>query len=91
MTSKILRRSECVDETRIGDRLVLYHRGTGTGVVLNPMGSLVWDSLASPQSSGDIADLLASRHATIPRQQIDTDVASYVQSLLEQLLIDEVA
>jgi hypothetical protein len=84
-------RSDRVDETRVGDRLVLYHRDTGTGIVLNPIGSLVWDSLATPQSTRDIADLLARRHAAIPRQQIDTDVATYVQSLREHMLVDEIA
>ncbi len=90
-SSKIVRRSDRVDETRIGDRLVLYQRDTGTGIVLNPMGSLVWDSLETPRSIEDVAEILANQHRTTPRQQIDKDVAAYVQSLKGHLLIDETA
>ena len=81
------RRSDRVDETRVGDRVVLYHRDTGSGVVLNPTGSLIWDALASPQSAGQLADRLAARFpATLPAR-IATDVGGYVDSLLENQLI----
>lgn len=81
------RRSDCVDETRVGDRVVLYHRDTGSGVVLNPTGSLVWDALASSQSAGDLADRLAAKFpATLP-ERIATDVSGYIESLIENGLI----
>jgi hypothetical protein len=66
---------------------VLYHRDTGSGVVLNPTGSLIWEALTSPQSEDDLAGRLAIKYpATLP-DRIATDVSSYIQSLLENGLI----
>jgi hypothetical protein len=86
---KILRRSDRVDETRIGDRFVLYHRDTGSGVVLNPSGSAIWDSLSVPKSTGQLIEEVAGRHPNSPRDRIADDVAAYVSALREQLLVDE--
>jgi hypothetical protein len=81
------RRSEKVDETRVGERVVLYHRGTGSGVVLNPTGSFIWEALTSPQSADDLAGQLASRFPSTARERIATDVSTYMESLLENGLI----
>ena len=85
----MLRRSDRVDETRIVDRVVLYHRDTGTGVVLNPAGSRIWDSLATPASSSALVERLASEYSVVPREQIVKDVEAYVSSLREQSLIED--
>ena len=84
-----MHRSDRVDETRVGDRVVLYHRDTGSGVVLNPAGSRIWDSLTVPASADDLAERLAREHRAVPREQIAADVATYVNSLKEQKLIDD--
>ena len=60
-----------------------------SGVVLNPAGSRIWDSLTAPASEFDLVERLASAHVAIPRDRIAQDVASYVNSLKEQKLIDE--
>lgn len=86
---KSLFRSDRVDETRVGDRVVLYHRDTGSGVVLNPAGSRIWDSLTAPASEHDLVERLAREHLAIPRDRIAEDVATYVTSLKDQKLIDE--
>jgi hypothetical protein len=87
--AKFLYRSDRVDETRVGDRVVLYHRDTGSGVVLNPAGSRIWDSLATPASANALVERLARENLTVPRDRIAADVATYVASLKEQKLIDE--
>lgn len=87
--AKLLRRSERVDETRVGDRVVLYQRDTGSGVVLNPTGSRIWDSLTMPASAKDLVEQLARENLAIPRDRIAADVETYVNSLKEQKLIDE--
>ncbi|HEX5577794.1 MAG TPA: PqqD family protein [Gemmatimonadaceae bacterium] len=80
-------RSSKVDETRVGDRVVLYHRDTGSGVVLNPTGSMIWDALATPRSAADLADDLAARYPGVVPEKISADVKTYVESLLENDLI----
>ena len=85
--AQIFRRSSKVDETRVGDRVVLYHRDTGSGVVLNPTGSMIWDALATPRSAADLADNLASRYPGIGPEKISADVNTYVEALLENGLI----
>ena len=85
----LLRRSDRVDETRIGDRVVLYQRDTGSGVVLNPTGSRIWDSLTTPMSATSLVERLASQHSEIPREQIANDVDAYLSSLREQQLIED--
>jgi len=87
--TKLLRRSDRVDETRVGDRVVLYHRDTGAGIVLNPAGSRIWDSLSSPSSANDLVEKLASEHSTTPRERIASDVETYVSALQEQRLVEE--
>jgi hypothetical protein len=81
------RRSDRVDETRVGDRVVLYHRDTGSGVVLNPTGSLIWDALATPCSTDDLAHDLSARYPGMADDKIRTDVNTYVESLRENGLI----
>lgn len=82
-----LRRSPRVDETRVGDRVVLYHRDTGSGVVLNPTGSIIWDALVTPKSAADLAGDLAARFPGMADEKISSDVNTYVESLLENALI----
>jgi hypothetical protein len=76
-----------VDETRVGDRVVLYHRDTGSGVVLNPTGSILWDALVTPKSAADLAGDLAARFPGMADEKISSDVNTYVESLLENALI----
>lgn len=86
-TGVLYRRSEQVDETRVGDRVVLYHRESGNGVVLNPSGSMVWDELRSPRSVDDIINTLAARHPSVEKERVTRDVVGYVDSLREQNLL----
>ena len=81
------RRSDRVDETRVGDRVVLYQRDRGTGVVLNPAGSSVWDALSEPKSSRDIVSDLLARYDGVPPDRVAADVDEYLTSLEEQALV----
>ncbi len=81
------RRSDQVDETRVGDRIVLYHRDSGNGVVLNPSGSVVWDELRSPKTIDDLIERLSARHPAVERQRVSSDVLGYVDSLRQQNLL----
>ena len=81
------RRSDRVDETRVGDQVVLYHRDNGTGVVLNPTGSIIWDSLVAPQSADELARGLTARFPATPAERIAADVGGYLAALVEQRLV----
>lgn len=88
--SAIYRRSGNVDETRIGDRIVLYHRDSGNGIVLNPSGTIIWDTLVSPKSAAELGEKLLSRFAGADIARVTDDVDSYLASLMSQgLLIAE--
>lgn len=76
-----------MDETRVGDRVVLYQRDRGTGIVLNPAGSSVWDALAEPISSDDIVSDLLARYAGVPAERVAADVDEYLTSLMAQALV----
>jgi hypothetical protein len=67
--------------------VVLYHRDTGSGVVLNPTGSIIWDSLATPSTAGELAASLSARYPAAEPGRVDADVAGYVKSLLENGLV----
>jgi len=86
-SSTRFRRSDRVDETRVGDRVVLFNRDTGTGIVLNPTGSLIWDSLANPQLAGELTAKLAARFPSIAADRVASDVAGYVGALVSEKLI----
>lgn len=45
-----IRRVEGVEESPVGDRLVLYHSGTGAAITLNPTGAALWRRLEVPSS-----------------------------------------
>ena len=80
-------RSDRVDETRVGDRVVLYQRDRGTGVVLNPAGSSVWDALSEPRSPDDIVSDLVARYDGVPPEKVAADVDEYLASLEAQALV----
>ena len=83
----LYQRSDRVDETRVGDRIVLYQRDRGTGVVLNPAGSSVCDALSEPKSSQDIVSDLLARYDGAPPEKVAADVDEYLTSLEAQALV----
>ena len=48
-------RSQDVDSSSVGDRVVLYHRGSRTALVLNPTGSWLWQGLVASATALDLA------------------------------------
>lgn len=84
---QLYHRSDRVDETRVGDRVVLYQRDRGTGVVLNPAGSSVWDALSEPKSPDDIVSDLVARYDGVAPEKVAADVDEYLASLEAQALV----
>ena len=82
------KRSADVDETRVGERVVLYHRGSGTGIGLNPTGSLVWNALESPLTADEVVETLAHKYGSVERGRLSRDVNDYIESLRAQNLLE---
>jgi hypothetical protein len=56
-------------------------------VVLNPTGSLIWEALATPCSTDELARDLSARYPGMADEKIRNDVNAYVESLRENGLI----
>ena len=80
-TGDVFRRSSEVDETRVGDRVVLYHTRDGGAFVLNPTASLLWGRLATPCGIGDLAAQLCGAFPTLPEQRAIADAQACVTEL----------
>lgn len=80
-------RSRDVESTRVGDRAVLYHRGSRTAVVLNPTGSWIWGELTEPQTACALAQRLQARFPALPHDQALRDVSGLLEELLTHQVI----
>ena len=75
------RASPDVDASSVGDRVVLYHRGTRQALVLNPSGSQLWELLADGRTSGALAEALLARHPGLPAERAAADTAAFLDEL----------
>ena len=80
-------REPSVVEVRTDDRVVLYHPDRGLTLVLNPSGSLVWESLAAPQTVGSIAERLCSQWPALSLDNAQADVQRFLGELRERAMI----
>lgn len=77
----VQRSSPDVDASRVGDRLVLYHRGTRKALVLNPTGSWLWEQLVAGRTSDQLADALIERWPRLGRDRANADAAAFLDEL----------
>ena len=75
------RSSPDVDASRVGDRLVLYHRVTRKALVLNPTGSWLWEQMLAGRASDELADALMERWPAIGRDRASADAAAFLDEL----------
>jgi hypothetical protein len=80
-------RSQSVDEQRVGERCVLYHRESGKAIVLNPTGSLIWTSLISLSTPSDLAEQLQATFPSLKSEQAFLDVSTFISDLQEHDLV----
>lgn len=74
-------RSDQIEASSVGDRVVLYHRTSRAALVLNPTGSHLWQRLASPASTGDLASALRNRFPGLTPEDALRDVAAFLDEL----------
>ena len=81
--SAAYRRNPDVDETRVKDCWVLFHRGAGKAIVLNATGSWVWSLLPSHSSSDELAEQLRARFPSLSTEQATCDVERFLDEAAE--------
>jgi hypothetical protein len=74
-------RTEDVETSTAGDRVVLYHRRSKHALVLNPTGSWIWELLLEPTSVTVLVSELSHHYPTIPVDQVERDVAALLDDL----------
>ena len=74
-------RSDQVEASTVGDRVVLYHRTSRTALVLNPTGSHLWERLVTPASTEDLTAALRERFPALAREDALRDVSAFVDEL----------
>lgn len=70
-----------VDASSVGDRVVLYHRGTRQALVLNPSGSYLWRLLDEGRTAGALAAALAVHYPGLDAGRAAADVAAFLAEL----------
>jgi hypothetical protein len=80
-----------VESSRAGDRVVLFHQGSRTALVLNPTASWLWGLLGEPHPQEDLVVAIQSRFIDVPPAAAAGDVSTLVQQLVEHgMLVIEV-
>jgi hypothetical protein len=74
-------RSEQVEVSTVGDRVVLYHRTSRSALVLNPTGSRLWERLATPARPEDLTAALRERFPALTPEAAVRDVSSFLDEL----------
>jgi len=87
----VFRRSPAVEETHVGDRVVLYHRKSGNAIVLNPTATILWEGLQRDADSLELTARLSSRFTDIEPDTIAANVRVCLEQLSTELLIEQVS
>jgi hypothetical protein len=74
-------RSDQVEASEVGDRIVLYHRVSRAALVLNPTGSRLWERLASPATTEDLTAALRERFPALAPEHALLDVTAFLDDL----------
>jgi Tfp pilus assembly ATPase PilU len=72
----------------VEDRAVLVDPDGQELITLNRTGSLLWAALDGTRDESGLADLLAEHHPEIPREQLESDVATFLQQLVSERLVE---
>jgi hypothetical protein len=68
------------------DQIVLFHPEPGTYHGLNPVGTIIWNQLASGATVADIVNRVSERYSGDPLR-IEREVDQFVQELLRVGLV----
>jgi len=84
------RRPHNVEESKVGERVVLYHHDSREALVLNPTGSWLWQLLATSQTKPTLVEQLQSRFPFLKDEQAMSDTSAFLDDLLKHgMLVEE--
>jgi PqqD family protein of HPr-rel-A system len=81
-------RSQDVETSTAGDRVVLYHRRSRHALVLNPTGSWIWELLAEPASVAGLVAELRRHYPTVSLEDAERDVTALLDDLRTHGMIE---
>ena len=81
-------RGSRVDASPVGDRVALYHRDTGTALVLNATGTWLWGQMDGPISIDSLAERLRDRYPVIDPEQARHDASAFIAELVAHRAAD---
>jgi len=80
-------RSADVDTSTVGDRVVLYHRVTGSALVLNPTATWLWQLLTTSRDMEELVAAIRQTYPAVSQDQARTDVRALIDELLRHQVI----
>ena len=81
------RRSENVETQVVDGKAFLLESGTTEMIVLNRVGTRVWDAVNGERSVEAIVELLAPQFSDVSPAQLDTDVRTFLAELHKLKLV----
>lgn len=86
----ILRRADNIGIQLVDERaFLLDERGTEM-IVLNPVGTMVWDALDGTSDASAIAESLAAFFEDVPIEQLESDIRDFLDELAGIGLVEAV-
>ena len=83
----MFRRADNVVKEVVDDRAFLLDDRGVEMIVLNPVGTLVWDALDEPHDATAIATSLVDRFVDVTLEQLEHDVEAFLEELREAGLV----
>ena len=83
----MFRRADNVVKEVVDDRAFLLDDRGVEMIVLNPVGTLVWDALDEPGDATAIATSLVDRFQNVSLDQLERDVQTFLEELREAGLV----
>jgi len=83
----MFRRADNVVKEVVDDRAFLLDDRGVEMIVLNPVGTLVWDALDEPRDATAIAASLVDHFVDVTLEQLEQDVEAFLEELREAGLV----
>ena len=84
---RVFLRSADVQSTQVGERVVLFHSGTGKSIVLNPAAAMLWGTLGEPATVAELAERLRRHYPGLSPERAADDAARCIEQLAAESLV----